>query len=77
MPHVTVRMNAGRSEAVKAQLAEAITQAVMTVVGSQVEAVSVGIEDVQPSEWMTQVYGPEIEGKQEQLYKRPGYGPAK
>jgi 4-oxalocrotonate tautomerase len=70
-------MYAGRSEADKARLAEAITQAVMTAIGSSADSISVGVEDVAPDDWMTQVYEPEMTGKQDRLYKRPGYGPLK
>lgn len=77
MPHVTVRMHPGRSEADKARLAEAITQAVMTAIGSSADSISVGVEDVSPDDWMGQVYEPEMTGKLDRLYKRPGYGPLK
>jgi 4-oxalocrotonate tautomerase len=77
MPHVTVRLYAGRTEADKARLAEAITQAVITAIGSAPDSISVGVEDVAPDDWMAQVYAPEITGKQDRLYKRPGYGPLK
>jgi len=38
-------------------------------------AVSVGIEDVEPADWDEQVYKPDILGKPDTLYKRPGYNP--
>jgi 4-oxalocrotonate tautomerase len=77
MPHITVRMFAGRSEEEKARLAEAITRTFQETLGSTFESLSVGIEDVPQDAWMDQVYGPEIAGKADRLYKRPGYGPAK
>jgi 4-oxalocrotonate tautomerase len=77
MPHVTVKMYAGRSEEDKARLAEAVTQALITSIGSSPDAISVGIEDVQPDDWMAQVYEPEMTAKLDLLYKRPGYGPLK
>ena len=76
MPHVNVRMYAGRSEDDKARLAEAIGQALMQTLGSSERSISVTIEDVAADDWMTEVYDPEIIGKAEQLYKKPGYGPA-
>lgn len=77
MPHVAVKMYAGRSAEDKARLAEAITQAFITTLGSSADSISIGVEDVQPSDWMEGVYAPEISGKVESLYKRPGYGPLK
>ena len=76
MPHVNVRMYAGRSEAQKAQLAEAMGKVLMQVLGSSERSISVAIEDVAPDEWMVEVYEPEISGKADRLYKKPGYGPA-
>ena len=36
----------------------------------------IAIEEVEPRDWAEMVYNPEIVGKPEQLYKKPGYGPA-
>lgn len=76
MPHVNVRMYAGRSEEDKARLAEAIGQALIQTLGSSERSISVVIEDVAPDDWMTEVYDPEITGKADRLFKRPGYGPS-
>ena len=76
MPHVNVRMYAGRSEEDKARLAEAIGQALIQTLGSSERSISVAIEDVAPDDWMTEVYDPEITEKADRLFKRPGYGPA-
>ena len=76
MPHVNVRMYPGRSEEDKARLAEAIGRALMQTLGSSERSISVVIEDVAPDDWMAEVYEPEITGKQDRLYKRPGYGPS-
>ncbi len=38
-------------------------------------AVSVSIEDVEPSDWVETVYKPDIIGKADTLYKKPGYDP--
>jgi 4-oxalocrotonate tautomerase len=39
------------------------------------ESVSVGIEDVKPKDWAERVFRPDILGKPETIYKRPGYDP--
>jgi len=72
MPHVIVKFHAGR---LKAELAARLTRAVMDVVRCPEAAVSVGIEDVEPADWVEQVYKPDIIGKAATLYRRPGYDP--
>lgn len=73
MPHVTVKMYAGRSEADKARLAEALAQAVKATMGSS--DASISIEDVPAADWAEHVYRPEILDKPQLLYRRPGYDP--
>lgn len=73
MPHVIVKLWPGPSHQQKTQLAEAITQNVMEILELGEESVSVAVEEIAPKNWATQVYQPEIEGKPEQLYKKPGY----
>ncbi|AYM65661.1 tautomerase family protein [Agrobacterium fabrum] len=73
MPHVIVKMYAGRSEAEKSALAEEITRAVTKTLGYGPDAISVGIEDVAPKNWAGYVFIPDITGKADTLYKKPGY----
>jgi 4-oxalocrotonate tautomerase len=75
MPHVIVKMYAGRSDTQKFQLAEAIAKAVVAGAGCTRNAVSVGIEDVPAGQWVDAVYKPDILRKPETLYKKPGYDP--
>ena len=75
MPHVIVKLYAGRSEKVKSKLAEEITKAVMTTLKYGEESVSVGIEDIKPEDWAEKVYKPDILGKPKTIYKKPGYDP--
>ncbi len=77
MPHVIVKMYAGRSTNDKKRLAEEITKTVKTVLNYGDEAISVGIEDVQPADWTEKVYRPDILAKPENIYKKPGYDPLK
>jgi 4-oxalocrotonate tautomerase len=76
MPHVIVKMYAGRTESQKRILADEITRAVREVLGSEDDAISVSIEDVAPQDWTERVYRPDIVNKPEQLYKKPGYKPS-
>ncbi len=75
MPHVIVKMYAGRSDTQKFQLAEAITRAVMAGADCTRNAVSVSVEDVQPGAWTEAVYRRDILGRPDTLYKKPGYNP--
>ncbi|VIO78179.1 tautomerase family protein [Bradyrhizobium ivorense] len=73
MPHVVVKLYSGRSAQQKQALAHAITKAVMSTLGSGGESVSVGIEDVEPKDWASRVYEPDIVDKPETIFKQPGY----
>ncbi|WP_199244276.1 tautomerase family protein [Pseudodesulfovibrio cashew] len=73
MPHISVKLWPGRSEEDKKRLAEAIAEDVVRITGCSESSVSVSIEDVPSEEWKEKVYDPEIRGKEESLYKKPGY----
>ncbi len=73
MPHVTVKMYPGKTDAQKAEMAEAIAAALMASTGTAEKAISVSIEDVAQADWEAQVYRPEIVGRPETLFKKPGY----
>jgi 4-oxalocrotonate tautomerase len=76
MPHVIVKLWPGKSEQQKARLAETIAKDVMDVLGYGEESVSVAMEEVEPQDWAEKVYEPDIAGKPDQLYKKPGYDPS-
>ena len=75
MPHVIVKLYAGRSDREKRHLASEVTRAVTTALSYGEDSVSVGIEDVEPMDWAEQVYKPDILGKPDTIYKKPGYDP--
>ncbi len=75
MPHVIVKLFPGRSEAQKAEIAAAVTQAVIASAGCAERAVSVSIEDVEPAAWLETVYKPDIAAQWDKVYKKPGYDP--
>jgi 4-oxalocrotonate tautomerase len=75
MPHVIVKLLSGRSAQQKAKIAEEITKAVMATANCAETSVSVGIEDVEEGDWAETVYKPDIIGKSDTLFKRPGYDP--
>jgi 4-oxalocrotonate tautomerase len=75
MPHVIVKLLVGRSEQKKADIAAAITKAVMATADCAEKSVSVSIEDIAPDAWTEQVFKPDIIAKPDLLYKKPGYDP--
>ena len=75
MPHVIVRMYPGRSEAVKQRLAYEIVRDVVDIAKCDESAVSVAIEEVDPSAWPEKVYRSDILENSHLLYKKPGYNP--
>ncbi|NTJ68585.1 4-oxalocrotonate tautomerase [Agrobacterium rhizogenes] len=75
MPHVVVKMLAGRPEAQKQALTAKLTEAVMSALGVEDASISIAIEDVTRADWTDNVYVPDIREKIDQLYKKPGYDP--
>lgn len=73
MPHVVVKVAAGKSEDEKVWLAEEITKAVMNILHYGEESISVAFEEVNPQDWAEKVYRTDIQGNWEKLYKKPGY----
>jgi 4-oxalocrotonate tautomerase len=74
MPHVIVKLWPGKSNRAKAKLAEEITRAMMTTLDYGEESVSVALEEVASKDWTEKVYKPDILGRPETIYKKPGYG---
>jgi 4-oxalocrotonate tautomerase len=75
MPHVIIKMYAGRTEEQKKKLVKAITDSIVKIVDADKKYVSIAIEDVSPEDWAEKVYRPDILEKQNTLYKKPGYNP--
>ena len=75
MPHVIVKLWAGKSEQQKQTLVDGVTKVVTTSLGYSDDAVSVSLEEVAPANWTEKVYKPDILGGPGKLYKKPGYGP--
>ena len=75
MPHVILKIQAGRSDEQKIRIAAAITRALVAEAGCGEDAVSVSIEDIERVDWVGKVYQPDILGDWGRLYKKPGYRP--
>jgi len=74
MPHVTIKMFPGRTDETKKELAQKIAEDVAKIAGCKEKSVSVAIEEVKESEWMSKVYENDIVKNQDRLVKKPGYG---
>lgn len=75
MPHVIIKLLAGRDEEKKERLAEAVSNAIINVLGVDESSVSVGVQDFYSSEWTDKVYKPDILEGSSTIYKKPGYKP--
>jgi len=75
MPHVILKLYPGKSAEQKAAIADEIVKALIKTGHWGADAVSVGIEDVAPQDWVESVFKPEIIDKPDTLYKKPGYNP--
>jgi 4-oxalocrotonate tautomerase len=75
MPHVILKIAAGKSAHEKQRLAHALAKAATSTLDYDEKFVSVGIEDVDVSDWAEKVYRPEILGKADLIFKKPGYDP--
>ena len=73
MPHIVVKLFAGRSEQQKIRLAGQIVKDVIATLNCGEESVSVAFEEVKSRDWAEQVYKPDIKQKWDKLYKKPGY----
>ncbi|GAB6037559.1 tautomerase PptA [Fundidesulfovibrio butyratiphilus] len=73
MPHISVKLFPGRSEAVKQRLADALVKDVIEIVGCDEASASLTIEEISSGAWKEKVYEPDVRAKKDQLYKKPGY----
>lgn len=73
MPHITIKMLKGRTDAQKTAAAEKVAEALVGAIGCNPEHISVSVEDYTPYEWQD-VYQTEVE-EGTRLYKTPHYDP--
>ena len=74
MPHISVKMLQGRSEAQKEKLAAALVKTLTEQLGSSDHYVTCTVEDFDAKEWQD-VFKTDIEGKKDKLYKKAEYDP--
>jgi 4-oxalocrotonate tautomerase len=75
MPHVVVKLLAGRSEQQKSRLAAQLVKDLTAILNCGEESISVAIEDIKAGDWAEKVHNAEIAPNWEELYKKPGYNP--
>ncbi len=73
MPHIHVKMIAGRTDEQKNVLAKALEKAMAEAIGVESKYISIAIDDYTAEEWQD-VFKAEI-AENEKLYKEPGYDP--
>lgn len=73
MPHVIVKVWPGKTEEQKVRLAQAITRDITDTLQYGEPSISIAIEEVEPRDWLEQVYRPELKDNLAKLYKKPGY----
>ena len=75
MPHIILKIAAGKSEAEKLSIAQTLSDALTGSLGIEEKSLSVAVEDIEVSDWVEKVFIPDIQAKPEQIYKKPGYDP--
>jgi len=74
MPHIAIKMLAGRSEEQKRKAAEAVTKALAESLGMSDHYITLTIEDFSAEEWQT-VFREEVTDKSDKVYITPKYDP--
>lgn len=73
MPHFEIKLLAGKTEEQKQELTDEVVKAAQKVLGNREESFSVVIEEYTLDEWKKEVYPNDIIGREDALYKKPGY----
>jgi len=75
MPHIILKLGAGRTAQQKSDLAKALANAVVAQLSVEPGSISVAIQDVELKDWVDDVYKPDILAKPDQIYLKPTYNP--
>ncbi len=73
MPHITVQMYPGRTDAQKEALAKALAETASKTLNREIEHFSVSVVDVPQDEWKEKVYNSAIDPQNKEVFVRPGY----
>ncbi|HEY8443323.1 MAG TPA: tautomerase family protein [Clostridia bacterium] len=74
MPHISVKMLKGRTDAQKQKLAVALKDALKEALGCSEKHISVSIQDYTPQEWQDE-FKKEITDNMENVWIKPQYDP--
>ena len=74
MPHIGIKMLAGRSEEQKKKAAEAVKNALAESLGMSDHYITCTIEDYSAQEWQD-VFKNEVTDKPDKVYVKPKYDP--
>ena len=74
MPHISIKMLAGRTEEQKKKAAEAVKNALAESLNMGDHYITVDIEDYTAEEWQ-EVFRTEITDKPDKVYVKPNYDP--
>lgn len=74
MPHISLKMLKGRTDAQKEAAARALKAALMESIGCGESHVSVSVEDYTAQEWQ-EIFAQEITAKGDKVLIEPGYDP--
>lgn len=74
MPHIGIKMIAGRTEEQKKKAAEAVKNALAQSLNMGDHYITVSIEDYTAEEWQ-EVFKTEITDKPDKVYVKPNYDP--
>lgn len=77
MPHISVKIIAGRSERQKKMPGDQVVNDVMNIAGCDEKSVSVSIIEIDQEDWPEDVCKHEILSNWSTLYNKPGYNPLK
>ncbi|MDD9301594.1 MAG: tautomerase family protein [Desulfobacter sp.] len=75
MPHIIIKLYAGRSEQQKKELTEKIVTSAAKSLECKTSSISVAFEEFKPENWIEAVYKPDIMNGSATLYKNPEYNP--
>lgn len=75
MPHIIVKMYPDRSAEEKHDMAQRLALNLHTAMGYRLENISVSVVEIEPAQWMQDVYEPDMVQALDTLVKPPGYGP--
>lgn len=73
MPHIVIKMHPGRTKEQKDEMVKRLSKEMVELFGCKDEVISVSYEEVASDEWKEKVYDKDIKGKEDSLWKKPGY----